>query len=88
MGHTTGDMRVDMREVVERKNRNVNDWRTLGNKISERANTSSVSRPCPLHRTAQTERQREELESDRIFINTGTRPVAPIFRAGANAIPY
>jgi pyruvate/2-oxoglutarate dehydrogenase complex dihydrolipoamide dehydrogenase (E3) component len=78
-GIHTGDMRVDMREVVERKNRNVNDWRTgQENKISERAAHLRLyrghARFIAPHKLSVNG---EELESDRIFINTGTRPVAP-----------
>ena len=81
-GIHTGDMRVDMREVVERKNRNVNDWRTgQENKISERAEHLRLyrghARFIAPHKLSVNG---EELESDRIFINTGTRPVAPDIR--------
>src|SRR5712691_1229324 len=88
-GIHTGDMRVDMREVVERKNRNVNDWRTgQENKISERAEHLRLyrghARFIAPHKLSVNG---EELESDRIFINTGTRPVAPGIR-GLEQTPY
>src|SRR5260370_1683431 len=88
-GIRTGDVRVDMREVVERKNRNVNDWRTgQENKISDRARALRMDRGharfiAPPHLSVNG----EELESDRIFINTGTRPVAPDIQ-GLAQTPY
>src|SRR5260370_8451652 len=88
-GIDRGDMRVDMREVVERKNRNVNDWRTgQENKISERAEHLRLyrghARFIAPHKLSVNG---EELESDRIFINTGTRPVAPDIQ-GLAQTPY
>ena len=76
--HTDG-MRVDMSEVVARKNRNVNDWRTgQENKIRDRAKNLHLYRgqACFIapHKIVVNG---EELESERIFINSGTRPLIP-----------
>jgi pyruvate/2-oxoglutarate dehydrogenase complex dihydrolipoamide dehydrogenase (E3) component len=76
--HTDG-MRVDMSEVVARKNRNVNDWRTgQENKIRDRAQNLHLyrgqARFIAPHKISVNG---EELESERIFINSGTRPLIP-----------
>ena len=83
------EMRVDMEEVLERKNRNVHNWRTAQeNKIRERAEHLRLyrghARFTAPHKLSVNG---EELESDRIFINTGTRPVAPDIQ-GLERTPY
>jgi pyruvate/2-oxoglutarate dehydrogenase complex dihydrolipoamide dehydrogenase (E3) component len=88
-GIHTGEMRVDMREVIARKNRNVHDWRAgQENKIAERAEHLRLyrghARFTAPHKLSVNG---EELESDRIFINTGTRPVAPDIQ-GLERTPY
>jgi pyruvate/2-oxoglutarate dehydrogenase complex dihydrolipoamide dehydrogenase (E3) component len=88
-GIHAGDMRVDMQKVIERKNRNVNDWRSgQENKISERAEHLRLyrghARFTAPHKISVNG---EELESDRIFINTGTRPIAQDIQ-GLQRTPY
>jgi pyruvate/2-oxoglutarate dehydrogenase complex dihydrolipoamide dehydrogenase (E3) component len=76
--HTSG-IRVDMGEVVARKNRNVHDWRTgQESKFAERAEHLRLYRGggrfIGPHKITVNG---EELESDRIFLDTGTRPTIP-----------
>jgi pyruvate/2-oxoglutarate dehydrogenase complex dihydrolipoamide dehydrogenase (E3) component len=86
--HTNGT-RVDIAEVVARKNRNVNDWRAgLENKFKERAEHIRLYRgkgrfigPRKIDVNGQ------ELESDRIFVNTGTRSATPMIE-GLDQIRY
>jgi pyruvate/2-oxoglutarate dehydrogenase complex dihydrolipoamide dehydrogenase (E3) component len=76
--HTAG-MQVDFREVLTRKNRNVHDWRAgQESRFRERAERIRLYRghgrfTAP-HRINVNG---EDLESDRIFIDTGTRPTIP-----------
>ena len=88
-GIHTGEVRVAMQEVIERKNRNVHDWRTgQENKISERAKHLRLHRGhARFTAPHKISVNGEDLESDRIFINTGTRPVAPDI-PGLERTPY
>jgi pyruvate/2-oxoglutarate dehydrogenase complex dihydrolipoamide dehydrogenase (E3) component len=76
--HTDG-MRVDMGEVVTRKNRNVHDWRAAQeSKFHERAEHIRLYRgPARFTAPHGISVNGEELESARIFIDTGTRPIIP-----------
>jgi pyruvate/2-oxoglutarate dehydrogenase complex dihydrolipoamide dehydrogenase (E3) component len=87
-GVQTGSVRVDLRSVVARKNRIVNQWRSgVEKKIADRKNLH-------LHRGAaqfigphRIRVNQEEIESERIFINTGARPAIPSIE-GLDRIDY
>jgi pyruvate/2-oxoglutarate dehydrogenase complex dihydrolipoamide dehydrogenase (E3) component len=76
--HTSG-MRVDMARVVDRKNHNVHEWRTgQESRIRERAEHLHLYRgQARFSAPHKISVKGEDLESERIFINTGTRPVIP-----------
>lgn len=86
--HANGT-RVDIAEVLARKDRNVKDWRaSLESKFKERAEHISLYRgkgrfigPRKIDVNGQ------ELESDRIFINTGTRSAIPMIE-GLDQVGY
>ncbi len=78
-GVHTGGMRVDIAEVVARKNRNVNDWRAgQESKFRDRDKHIRLYRGDGRFTAPhKIDVNGEELESDRIFIDTGTRPIVP-----------
>src|SRR5215831_7294079 len=77
-GVHTGDVRVDLAEVVARKDRVVNQWRSgVEKKVAARKNLHlyrGAARFIAPHRLRVNQ---EEIEGERIFINTGTRPSVP-----------
>jgi dihydrolipoamide dehydrogenase len=87
-GVHTGTVSVDLPIVVARKDRVVNQWRSgIDGKIAARKNLH-------LHRGAarfigprRIRVNQEEIESERIFINTGTRPTIPSIE-GLDRIDY
>jgi dihydrolipoamide dehydrogenase len=87
-GVQAGAVRVDLPSVVARKDRVVNQWRSgVERKIAARKNVH-------LHRGAarfigphKIRVNQEEIESERIFINTGTRPSIPSLE-GLDRIDY
>src|SRR5262245_52757234 len=87
-GVHTGDVRVDLASVVARKDRVVNQWRSgLEKKTAARKNLHlyrGAARFIAPHRIRVNQ---EEIESERIFINTGTRPSIPSLE-GLDRIDY
>ena len=81
--------RIDLAEVVARKNELGSFARRAGQQASiGTRHARSLSRPRPLHRPArQSTVNGETLRSDRIFINTGTRPRIPPI-PGLDQVPY
>src|SRR5262249_12978244 len=87
-GVQTGAVRVDLPSVVARKDRIVNQWRSgVDRKIAARKNLHlyrGAARFLAPHRIRVNQ---EEIESERIFINTGTRPAIPTLD-GLDRIDY
>jgi pyruvate/2-oxoglutarate dehydrogenase complex dihydrolipoamide dehydrogenase (E3) component len=81
-------VRVDLASVVARKDRIVNQWRSgLERKVAGQKNLHlyrGAARFIQPHRLLVNE---EEIEGERIFINTGTRPAIPSL-AGLERIDY
>jgi dihydrolipoamide dehydrogenase len=77
-GIQTGPVRVDLPAVVSRKDRIVDQWRSgVEKKVAERKNLRlyrGAARFIAPHRLRVNQ---EEIESERIFINTGSRPAIP-----------
>jgi pyruvate/2-oxoglutarate dehydrogenase complex dihydrolipoamide dehydrogenase (E3) component len=77
-GVHAADVRVDLPKVIARKNRVVQQWRSsLEQKVESRKTLRlyrGQARFTGPHRLRVGD---EELESERIFINTGTRPAIP-----------
>lgn len=87
-GVTTGPVRVDLPSVVARKDRVVSQWRSgVEKKTAARKNLRlyrGAARFIAPHRIRISD---EEIESERIFINTGTRPAIPSV-VGLDRIDY
>jgi dihydrolipoamide dehydrogenase len=87
-GVQTGAVRVDLPSVVARKDRIVNQWRSsVEKKISDRKNLQlyrGAARFIGPHRIRVNQ---EEIESERMFINTGARP-AILSLEGLDRIDY
>jgi pyruvate/2-oxoglutarate dehydrogenase complex dihydrolipoamide dehydrogenase (E3) component len=87
-GVHTADVRVDLAGVVDRKDRIVNQWRSgLEKKVADRKNLRlyrGAARFIAPHRLRVNQ---EEIESERIFINTGARPAIPSIE-GLDRIDY
>jgi pyruvate/2-oxoglutarate dehydrogenase complex dihydrolipoamide dehydrogenase (E3) component len=83
-----GAVSINLAEVVARKRQIVTQWRAGVEKhISERANLRLVhghARFVAAHRVSVNG---EELESEHIFVDTGTRPVIPPIK-GLDQVPY
>jgi dihydrolipoamide dehydrogenase len=77
-GVQTGAVRVDLPRVVARKDRIVSQWRSgVEKKVAARKNLHlhrGAARFLAPHKIRVSQ---EEIESERIFINTGTRPTIP-----------
>src|SRR5262245_43507606 len=78
-GVETGAVRVDLPSVVARKDRVVNQWRSgVEKKIADRKKNLHLYRGAARFIAPHRIRvNQEEIESERIFINTGTRPAIP-----------
>jgi len=87
-GVHTGAVRVDLSSVVARKDRIVDQWRSgVGKKTAARKNLRlyrGAARFLAPHRIRVNQ---EEIEGERIFINTGTRPAIPSVE-GLDRIDY
>jgi pyruvate/2-oxoglutarate dehydrogenase complex dihydrolipoamide dehydrogenase (E3) component len=71
-------VRVDLAAVVARKDRIVNQWRSgLEGKAAARKNLHLYRGPARFLQPHRLRVNQEELESERIFINTGARPALP-----------
>src|SRR5262249_40826228 len=87
-GVQTSSVGVDLPSVVARKDRIVNQWRSgVDRKIAARKNLHlyrGAARFLAPHRIRVNQ---EEIESERIFINTGARPAVPSIE-GLDRIDY
>lgn len=88
LGVHTSDVRVDLAEVVARKNEIVLSMRSgQESKASDRPTLSWLKGHGRFTGPHTIEVNSEELGSERIFINTGTRPrIVPI--PGLDSVPY
>jgi pyruvate/2-oxoglutarate dehydrogenase complex dihydrolipoamide dehydrogenase (E3) component len=87
-GVQVGDVRVDLASVVARKDRIVNQWRSgLEQKVAARKNLHLYRGAARFIQPHRLRVNQEELEGQRIFINTGTRPAIPPLR-GLDRIDY
>jgi len=87
-GVQAGDVYVDLPGVVARKDRVVNQWRSgVERKIADRKNLHLVRGAARFIGPHKIRVNQEEIESERIFINTGTRPAIPRLE-GLDRIDY
>src|SRR5262252_7862487 len=87
-GVQAGPVRVDLPAVVARKDRIVNQWRSgLERKIAARKNLHLYRGAARFMAPHRVRVNQEEIESDRIFINTGARPAIPSLE-GLDRIGY
>jgi dihydrolipoamide dehydrogenase len=87
-GVQTGTVRVDLPSVVARKDRVVNQWRSgVEKKVAARKNLHLFRGAARFIGPYKIRVNQEELESERIFINTGTRPTIPSL-PGLDRIDY
>src|SRR5262249_3011142 len=81
-------VRVDLAGVVARKDRIVNQWRSgLERKVASQKNLHLYRGPARFLQPHRVRVNQEELEGERIFINTGTRPAIPSLE-GLDRIDY
>ncbi len=87
-GVETGDVRVDLARIVARKDAVVNQWRSGQERNVEKRKTLHLyrgqARFIGPHKVQVGD---EQLEGERIFINTGTRPTVPAIE-GLKQIDY
>jgi pyruvate/2-oxoglutarate dehydrogenase complex dihydrolipoamide dehydrogenase (E3) component len=77
-GVQAGDVHVDLPAVVARKDRVVNEWRSsVERKTADRKNLRLYRGAARFTGPHKIRVNQEEIESERIFINAGTRPVIP-----------
>jgi pyruvate/2-oxoglutarate dehydrogenase complex dihydrolipoamide dehydrogenase (E3) component len=77
-GVRTGPVAVDLPQVVARKDRVVDQWRSgLERKVQARPNLHLYRGHARFVAPRRVRVGTEELEGERIFINTGTRPDVP-----------
>src|SRR5262245_34922930 len=87
-GVHTGDVRVDLASVVARKDRVVNQWRSgIDRKIAARNNLHLIRGAAQFIGPHRIRVNQEEIESERIFLNTGARPAIPTVE-GLDRIDY
>jgi pyruvate/2-oxoglutarate dehydrogenase complex dihydrolipoamide dehydrogenase (E3) component len=87
-GVQAGDVRVDLAGVVARKDRVVNQWRSgIDRKIADRKNLHLYRGTARFLAPHRIRVDQEEIDSERIFINTGTRPAIPSLE-GLDRIDY
>jgi dihydrolipoamide dehydrogenase len=81
-------VRVDLAAVVARKDRIVNQWRSgLEGKVAARKNLHLYRGPARFIQPHRVRVNQEELDGERIFINTGARPAIPSLE-GLDRIDY
>src|SRR5262245_25929920 len=87
-GVQTEAVRVDLPSVVARKDRIVSQWRSgVEKKIAARKNLHLIRGAARFTAPHRIRVNQEEIESERIFINTGTRPAIPSLE-GLDRIDY
>src|SRR5580704_8402875 len=87
-GVRASDVRVDMPAVVARKNRVVeNAHKSIQKRIDERPSIKLVRGPAKFTAPNQVQVGAEVFESEKIFVNTGTRPAIPHI-LGLETVPF
>src|SRR5262245_25320864 len=87
-GVQASDVRVDLAKVVARKNRIVKQWRSgVEKKTADRKSLRLYRGAARFLAPHKIRVNQEEIESERIFINTGTRPTIPSI-GGLDRIDY
>jgi pyruvate/2-oxoglutarate dehydrogenase complex dihydrolipoamide dehydrogenase (E3) component len=87
-GVRAGEVTVDLPKVVDRKDQIVHQWRSgVERKVQERKNLRLYRGQAQFVGPRRLRVGEEELESERIFINTGTRPNIPAL-PGLNQVEY
>jgi dihydrolipoamide dehydrogenase len=87
-GVHAADVRVDLAAVVARKDRVVNQWRSgIEQKVAARKNLHLYRGTARFIQPHRIRVNQEEIEGERIFINTGARPATPPLR-GLDRIDY
>ena len=87
-GVRASDVSVDMPVVVARKNRVVeNAHKSIQKRIDERPGIKLVRGPAKFTAPNQVQVGAEVFESEKIFINTGTRPAIPQI-LGLETVPF
>jgi pyruvate/2-oxoglutarate dehydrogenase complex dihydrolipoamide dehydrogenase (E3) component len=87
-GVHAGDVRVDLAGVVARKDRIVNQSRSgIEQKVAARKNLHLYRGAARFVQPHRVRVNQEEIEGERVFINTGTRPAIPPLR-GLDRIDY
>ncbi len=88
LGIEITDIKVNLKKIVERKNRMVHQWRGgLEKQAAKRSNITVFNDSARFTGSHVINVNGEVLKSKNIFINTGTRPlILPI--EGINEVPY
>jgi dihydrolipoamide dehydrogenase len=87
-GVHAGAVSVDLAEVVARKDRIVSQWRSgIDRKIAARNNLHLIRGAAQFIGPHRIRVNQEEIESERIFLNTGARPAIPTVE-GLDRIDY
>jgi pyruvate/2-oxoglutarate dehydrogenase complex dihydrolipoamide dehydrogenase (E3) component len=87
-GVRASDVSVDMPAVMARKNRVVeNAHKSIQKRIDDRPSIKLVRGPARFIAPHQVQVGAEVFESEKIFINTGTRPAIPLI-PGLDTIPF
>jgi pyruvate/2-oxoglutarate dehydrogenase complex dihydrolipoamide dehydrogenase (E3) component len=87
-GVRAGHVQVDLPKVVERKDQIVKQWRSgVEKKVQDRKNLRLYRGQAQFVSPRRLRVGQEEIESERIFINTGTRSSIPSIE-GLNRIEY
>ena len=88
LGIEVTDVKVNLKKIVERKNRMVHQWRGgLEKQAAKRSNITVFNGPARFTGSHVINVNGEELKGKNIFINTGTSPlILPI--EGINELPY
>jgi pyruvate/2-oxoglutarate dehydrogenase complex dihydrolipoamide dehydrogenase (E3) component len=87
-GVRSGDVIVDLPKVVARKDQIVNQWRSgIEKKVKDRKNLHLYRGPARFTASQSIRVGESVLESDRVFINSGTRPSIPAIE-GLNTVDY
>jgi pyruvate/2-oxoglutarate dehydrogenase complex dihydrolipoamide dehydrogenase (E3) component len=87
-GVRAGEVRVDLPKIIERKDQIIHQWRSrLEGKVQERKNLRLYRGQAQFVSPRRVRIGEEELESERIFINAGTRPSIPPLQ-GLNQVDF
>ncbi len=88
LGIEVTDVKVNLKKIVERKNRMVHQWRGgLEKQAAKRSNITVFNGPARFTGSHVINVNGEELKGKNIFINTGTSPLI-LSIEGINELPY